>query len=199
MYARSAREYNNYLDLVVSQLKADVPFWNQDLPIQQNIFGEYQLIPNGVPTDVIKFTSMKRGDTDPLMVKLSALAHGLDNNPEAVDETGAKLNIQMPSRVIRLPSSTKLPYVNVEVPIPGAVSGMPFELSGKMYERFMLYYGNVHEGAVGPTLREEMERVLSGNGPVWRNIVKSQDERSYKAAVAAAYVPFSAARSRALS
>lgn len=191
----SLQGMSHFLAQLKNQLKADVPWWNQDLPVQRNIFGEPQLTPKGIGPDPFPFLQENRGEESEVMQKLRVLAHGSEQFPEMTDLDGAKLNVEMPGSVVRVPKKTTV-YGMKDIDI-GGVPGMSFEMTPKQHDKYLEYYGNIHKGAVGPTLREQVEISLSNDSPTWKALTAKQSADEYRLAVQEAYKVFTEARRRA--
>ena len=189
------RGMSHFLAQIKNQLKADVPWWNQDLPVQRNILGEPQLLPQGLGPDPFPLLQESRGAESEVMQKLRVLAHASEEFPELADSEGFKLNIAMPGAVVRIPEKTTV--AGVEGIAIGGVPGMPFEMTSKQQDKYLEYYGNIHKDAAGPTLREQLEIALADESPTWKAITAKQTAREYRDAIQEAHKLFTAARQRA--
>ena len=177
-----------------NQLRADVPWFNQDLAVQRNIFAEPQLAPSMVDIDPLWFLNESTSKESEVMQKLRVLAHGSEQFPDLVAEDAVKLNIAVPGAVVRIPKTTTSDRTSVEI---NGEPDMPFEMTPKQHDRYLEYYGNLHEGASGPTLRQTMDKYLSNDSLVWKQLTAEQSAKSYKKAIQEAYKPFTVARQRA--
>jgi len=74
---------------------------------------------------------------------------------------------------------------------------MSFEMTPQQYDKFMQYYGNIHEGAQGPSLRKVLENALGDNSPLWKRLESKQSEKQYKDALRNVSKIFSQAEQRA--
>jgi hypothetical protein len=189
------KKSNELIEEIKLKYLALNPYFNKDLPVLRNLLGEPQLFPAGIGPDVVTPMVESRGQESELMQKLRILSHASTDHFDLFDEDGQKLTIAMPGKVIRIPQTTKFMGID-DYPV-GGQPGMPFELSAKQYDQYMEAFGNLHEGAIGPTLRQQLEYALADNSPLWRDLTKKQSPNEYRKAVSRVYEIFSDARKRA--
>lgn len=183
-----------FLAQVKNQFKADIPEWNQDLAVDRNILGEPQLIPDGFGPDPINMFRTNTGAKSAIMTKLEILAKDTRVVPGAVESDAPKLNIQKPTRFVRIPFTTDLFGVKITI---GGNHNMSFEMTPEQHDQYMQYYGNIHKGAQGPSLRQRLETALKDDGVIWKGITKTQSEASYRKAIGEVTKIFTEARQRA--
>lgn len=185
---------NYFIAQVKNQLKADIPHFNQDLPVARNILGEPQLIPEGFGPDPVSMFRTNSGAKSEIMEKLEILTKDTRVIPGAVQASAPKLNLQMPTKFVHIPKSVNMYGTRIEI---GGDADMSFEMTPEQHDVYMQYYGNIHKGANGPTLRQRLETMLKDDGIIWKNLTKTQSEDSYKAAVGEVTKIFTEARQRA--
>ena len=148
-YARdvnvSGEEYQGFIGAVkeinarlLNQFKADMPWYNQDLPVYRNILGEPQLVPQtmfreGPESAFLPFVT-SRGEESEVLAKLALLANESARFGPLVSEA-LRLNVAKPGRVVRIPGTSTMSD-NSKVYL-GGNSAVPFEMSPKQYDKFM--------------------------------------------------------------
>jgi len=205
-YKRNLKEYGenlkgveSFIAQVKNQLKADLPWYNQDLPVSRNILGEPQLIPGTEDENSQYMTNTK--EKSELMQRLEILAKDSRINPGTNLDEAPELRLRMPGKSIRFGESTEL-GIGMRVPLRTLEGlapdrGMSFEMTPQQYDKFMQYYGNIHEGAQGPSLRKVLENTLGDNSPLWKRLESKQSEKQYKDALRNVSKIFSQAEQRA--
>lgn len=206
VYKRTLKEYGenlkgaeSFIAQVKNQLKSDLPWYNQDLPVSRNILGEPQLVPGTGDENSQYRTNTK--EKSQLMQKLEILAKDSRVNPGINLDEAPELRLRMPGKNVRFGETTdvgigtRIPLRTLEGLTPDR--GLAFEMTPKQYDKFMQYYGNIHEGAQGPSLRKVLEKTLDDSSPLWKRIESPQTEKQYKEALRNVSKIFSQAEQRA--
>ena len=195
VHGEALKKTNQLVEEIKLKYMALNPYFNKDLPVLRNMLGEPQLFPAGIGPDVVTPMVESRGQESEIMQKLRLLSHASPDHVDLFDEEGQKLSIAMPNKVVRIPAKTN--YMGIEDFPVGGQPGMPFELSPQQYDKYMEYFGNLHEGAIGLSLRKQLEHALADNSPLWKDVTKKQSPDSYRKAITRVYEIFGEARKRA--
>jgi hypothetical protein len=141
---------DNFMNSVATLYKSRTPFLSKDVPADRNLFGDAILNPVGFGPDLISPLAMRQGEGSDVADQLRVMANYTEHL-RAVEPDMAPLDIKMPSRNI-----------------PNIHDQMPFELTPKEYEEYVIASAGrdpkTGENLHGPNLKESLAKVVLGDG-----------------------------------